>query len=238
MIELDHVSRVFEVGGRPVRAVDDVSLILDKGDHLSIMGPSGSGKSTLLNIVGCLDRPSSGTYRLSGQDVTKLDDRSLSRIRGRRIGFVFQSYHLVPRMTAAQNVELLMVFAGVERPERAARVAQALEAVGLSPRAHHRPEQLSGGERQRVAIARAVVMQPEVLLADEPTGNLDTASGSEVMHVLEQMNAQGLTLLVVTHDSAIAHRAPRQAHMIDGKLGLGDRGSGIGERGQGLAPRP
>ena len=131
-----------------------------------------------------------------------------------------------------------MVFAGVERPERAARVAQALEAVGLSPRAHHRPEQLSGGERQRVAIARAVVMQPEVLLADEPTGNLDTASGSEVMHVLEQMNAQGLTLLVVTHDPVIAHRAPRQAHMIDGKLGLGDRGSGIGERGQGLAPRP
>ena len=218
MIALRGVTREFVVGGRPVRAVRGVDLDIAAGDHLSIMGPSGSGKSTLLHIIGCLDRPTAGTYRLDGQEVTELDDARLSRIRGRRIGFVFQSYHLVPRMTAAQNVELPMVFAGIERPERAARVAQALEAVGLAERAHHRPEQLSGGERQRVAIARAVVMAPAILLADEPTGNLDSASGAEVTRLLEAMNARGLTLLVVTHDAGIAGRAARRARMLDGRL--------------------
>ena len=218
MIALRGVTREFVVGGRPVRAVRGVDLDIAAGDHLSIMGPSGSGKSTLLHIIGCLDRPTAGTYRLDGQEVTELDDARLSRIRGRRIGFVFQSYHLVPRMTAAQNVELPMVFAGIERPERAARVAQALEAVGLAERAHHRPEQLSGGERQRVAIARAIVMAPAILLADEPTGNLDSVSGAEVTRLLEAMNARGLTVLVVTHDPGIAGRAARRTRMLDGRL--------------------
>jgi len=218
MIELRGVTREFVVGGRPVHAVRGVDLDIAAGDHLSIMGPSGSGKSTLLHIIGCLDRPTAGSYRLDGQEVTELDDARLSRIRGRRIGFVFQAYHLVPRMTAAQNVELPMVFAGTERPERAARAARALEAVGLAERAHHRPEQLSGGERQRVAIARAIVMAPAILLADEPTGNLDSVSGAEVTRLLEAMNARGLTVLVVTHDPGIAGRAARRTHMLDGRL--------------------
>ena len=218
MIELRGITRDFDVGGRPVHAVRGVDLTIEPGDHLSIMGPSGSGKSTLLHIIGCLDRPSPGSYRLGGQDVTHLDERALSRIRGRKIGFVFQFYHLVPRMTAAQNVELPMVFAGVERVERRQRVARALASVGLSERVAHRPDQLSGGERQRVAIARAIVLDPEVLLADEPTGNLDTTSGREVVELLEAMNAGGLTLLVVTHDPAIAMRARRQTRMVDGRL--------------------
>ena len=218
MIALRGVTREFVVGGRPVHAVRGVDLDIAAGDHLSIMGPSGSGKSTLLHIIGCLDRPTAGSYRLDGQEVTELDDARLSRIRGRRIGFVFQAYHLVPRMTAAQNVELPMVFAGTERPERAARAARALEAVGLAERAHHRPEQLSGGERQRVAIARAIVMAPAILLADEPTGNLDSVSGAEVTRLLEAMNARGLTVLVVTHDPGIAGRAARRTHMLDGRL--------------------
>jgi len=218
MIALRGVTREFVVGGRPVHAVRGVDLDIAAGDHVSIMGPSGSGKSTLLHIIGCLDRPTAGSYRLDGQEVTELDDARLSRIRGRRIGFVFQAYHLVPRMTAAQNVELPMVFAGTERPERAARVARALEAVGLAERAHHRPEQLSGGERQRVAIARAIVMAPAILLADEPTGNLDSVSGAEVTRLLEAMNARGLTVLVVTHDPGIAGRAARRTRMLDGRL--------------------
>ena len=218
MIALRGVTREFVVGGRPVHAVRGVDLDIAAGDHVSIMGPSGSGKSTLLHIIGCLDRPTAGSYRLDGQEVTELDDARLSRIRGRRIGFVFQAYHLVPRMTAAQNVELPMVFAGTERPERAARAARALEAVGLAERAHHRPEQLSGGERQRVAIARAIVMAPAILLADEPTGNLDSVSGAEVTRLLEAMNARGLTVLVVTHDPGIAGRAARRTRMLDGRL--------------------
>jgi putative ABC transport system ATP-binding protein len=218
MIQLDRVSRVFEVGGRPVHALRDVSLEVPAGEYLSVMGPSGSGKSTLLNILGCLDRPTAGSYRLAGQDVGRLDERALSHIRGHDIGFVFQAFHLVPRMSAAQNVELPMVFAGVAREERARRVQAALGSVGLLERAEHRPEQLSGGERQRVAIARAVVMGPKVLLADEPTGNLDSASGAEVVALLERMNAEGLTLVVVTHDPAIGGRARRRVRMADGAV--------------------
>jgi putative ABC transport system ATP-binding protein len=218
VIELRGITREFDVGGRPVHALRGVDLAIAPGDHVSIMGPSGSGKSTLLNIIGCLDRPSSGSYRLDGREVSGLDDRALSRVRGREIGFVFQAYHLVPRMTAAQNVELPMVFAGVDRTARRARVATALGAVGLAGRAHHRPEQLSGGERQRVAIARAIVMDPRILLADEPTGNLDTVSGGEIVALLEQMNARGLTLLVVTHDPGIASRARHRLHMVDGRM--------------------
>jgi putative ABC transport system ATP-binding protein len=187
------------------------------------MGPSGSGKSTLLNILGCLDRPTSGSYRLDGKEVARLGDDALSQIRRHRIGFVFQFYHLVPRLTAAGNVELPMIFAGVARPERAARVARALEDVGLSARADHRAEELSGGERQRVAIARAIVMGPTLLLADEPTGNLDTAAGTEIVRLLEGMNARGLTLVVVTHDPDIGRRARHRVRLVDGAIASEER---------------
>ena len=227
MIQLAGVSRMFEVGGRPVHALRGVDLEVPAGEYLSVMGPSGSGKSTLLNILGCLDRPTSGTYRLAGEDVGRLDEQALSHIRGHGIGFVFQSFHLVPRLTAAENVELPMVFAGVPRHERAERVRTALAAVGLLERAEHRPEQLSGGERQRVAIARAVVMGPKVLLADEPTGNLDSVSGGEVVALLERMNAEGLTLVVVTHDPAIGGRARRRVRMADGAV-VDDSGAPAG----------
>ncbi len=218
MIELRGIARTYEVGGRPVHALHEIDLTIPDGDYVSVMGPSGSGKSTLLNLLGCLDRPTSGSYRLDGEEVGQLDEGALSRVRRHKIGFVFQSFHLVPRLTAAGNVELPMFFAGVDRSARSERVARALADVGLSDRAHHRPDQLSGGERQRVAIARATVMGPSILLADEPTGNLDTASGSEVVALLERMNASGLTLIVVTHDPAIGSRARRQVRLLDGAL--------------------
>jgi putative ABC transport system ATP-binding protein len=218
VIEMHGVGRDYVVGGRAVHALRAVDLEIPDGEYVSIMGPSGSGKSTLLNIIGCLDRPSSGTYVLDGQAVGSLDDRALAAIRGRRIGFVFQVFHLVPRLTAAANVELPMLLAGIDPAVRANRVARALEAVGLSERARHKPEQLSGGERQRVAIARAIVMGPGVLLADEPTGNLDRASGAEVVALLEAMNGQGLTLVVVTHDPALGERARVRLRMVDGAL--------------------
>lgn len=218
MIELEGVGRDFEVGGRPVHALRDIRLTIPDGDYISIMGPSGSGKSTLLNILGCLDHPTSGSYLLDGHEVGRLDDEELSRIRRHRIGFVFQFYHLVPRLTAAGNVELPMMFAGIERTERTGRVAEALSAVGLSERSDHRSEQLSGGERQRVAIARAVVMDPSLLLADEPTGNLDTAAGNEIVELLEEMNSRGLTLVVVTHDPSIGRRARHRLRLVDGAV--------------------
>ena len=218
MIRLEGVGREFRVGGRPVHALRGIDLTIPDGDYCSIMGPSGSGKSTLLHILGCLDRPTSGSFRLDGREVARLDDDALSQIRRHRIGFVFQFYHLVPRLTAAGNVELPMIFAGVERSERAARVARALADVGLSGRAHHLSEQLSGGERQRVAIARAVVMGPRLLLADEPTGNLDTKAGAEIVNLLEGMNARGLTLVVVTHDPAIGRRARHRLRLVDGAI--------------------
>jgi putative ABC transport system ATP-binding protein len=193
-------------------------LAIPDGDYVSLMGPSGSGKSTLLNIIGCLDRPTAGSYHLDGREVAQLPEDELSQIRRHRIGFVFQFYHLVPRLTAAGNVELPMIFAGVDRRERAQRVAQALGSVGLTPRAHHRSEQLSGGERQRVAIARAIVMGPKILLADEPTGNLDSAAGAEIVRLLEERNAEGLTLVVVTHDPLIGRRARHRLRLVDGKI--------------------
>jgi len=223
VIELTGISRVFHVGGRPVHALRDLDLTIATGEYVAVMGPSGSGKSTLLHLLGCLDRPTSGSYRLDGRDVAGLDEAELSRVRRHKIGFVFQSFHLVSRLTAMQNVELPMIFAGVERRQRAERVARALEAVGLSERADHRPDQLSGGERQRVAIARAVVMGPGVLLADEPTGNLDTASGQDVVTLLEGMNAEGLTLIIVTHNPAIGDHAGRQIRLSDGGI-VEDRG--------------
>ena len=225
MIELLQVSRTFVVGEQPVYALVDVSERIGAGEYVSLMGPSGSGKSTLLNVLGCLDRPTSGVYALDGREVQTLPDAELTAIRRHEIGFVFQFFHLVPRLTAAANVELPMVFAGVAREERAARVAEALAAVGLTDRAHHKPEQLSGGQRQRVAIARAIIMRPRLLLADEPTGNLDSASGEQVIELLEELNAHGLTLIVVTHDPNVARRAERVLVLADGRIVERVRGS-------------
>lgn len=216
MIQLTDIARTFLVGGRPVHALRDVNLAIPAGEYVSIMGASGSGKSTLLHVLGCLDRPTAGSYRLAGQETGALSDKALSHLRRHQIGFVFQFFHLVPRLTAAGNVELPMVFAGLPVPDRAQRVREALEVVGLSPRAAHRPDQLSGGEQQRVAIARAVVMNPAVLLADEPTGNLDSMSGQEIVHLIERMHQQGLTLIVVTHDPRIGERARRRIQLRDG----------------------
>ncbi len=218
MIDLEHIHRDFRVGDQIVHALDDVTLRIGAGDYVSIMGPSGSGKSTLLNIIGLLDRPSSGTYRLDGRDVTALSDTEQARVRNRQIGFVFQAFHLVPRLTAFENVELPLLLAGVDPRQRRQRVAAALEALGLGDRAHHKPDQLSGGQRQRVAIARATVTRPGVLLADEPTGNLDHRAGAEVIHTLEGLNREGITLIVVTHDPLVGERARRQLHMLDGRL--------------------
>ena len=218
VIRLQQICRTFAVGGRPVHALVDVNEEIGAGEHIAVMGESGSGKSTLLNIIGCLDRPTSGSYVLSGREVGELNDLALSEIRRHQIGFVFQSYHLVPRLDAAANVELPMVFAGVARAERRRRVATALAAVDMADRADHRPDQMSGGERQRVAIARATVMGPAILLADEPTGNLDTASGRQVLDLLDRMNMEGLTLIIVTHNPAVARRADRVIVMRDGQV--------------------
>ncbi len=218
MIRLENIQRVFQVGDQQVHALRDINLHIDAGEYLSIMGPSGSGKSTLLNLLGLLDRPTSGRYLLEGRDVTTLSDEEQARVRREHIGFVFQFFHLVPRLTAAENVELPMVLAGVAPAERRRRVDQALAAMGLSQRASHRPDQLSGGQRQRVAIARATVMGPRLLLADEPTGNLDRASGREVVKILEGLSGDGITLLVVTHDPELGGRARRQLHMLDGAI--------------------
>jgi putative ABC transport system ATP-binding protein len=216
MIRLTGISRTFQVGDEPVHALVDVSDDIESGEHLAIMGPSGSGKSTLLHILGCLDRPDAGAYELLGREVGGLDEAELSLVRRHTIGFVFQFFHLVPRLSALENVELPMVFAGIDRSERRERAMGRLRAVGLEPRADHRPDQLSGGERQRVALARATVLDPKLLLADEPTGNLDAASGRQVLRLLREMNAAGLTLVVVTHDPAVARRARRVLVLRDG----------------------
>jgi putative ABC transport system ATP-binding protein len=218
VIQLKNISREFQVGDETVHALRNINLEIAAGDHVALMGPSGSGKSTLLNVIGCLDRPSQGTYILEGKDVTHMEENELSIIRRHRIGFVFQFFHLVPRLDAAGNVELPMIFAGVPREERRMRVAKALESVGLSHRSKHRPNQLSGGERQRTAIARAVVMDPAILLADEPTGNLDTHSGQEIVELIESMNREGLTLIIVTHDPVIGERARRVIQLRDGEI--------------------
>ena len=218
MIRLEGVSRTYQLGGQPVHALVDITEHVAPGEHVAIMGPSGSGKSTLLNVLGCLDRPDAGKYWLDGREVGTLSDEELTAVRRDLIGFVFQSFHLVPRLTAAENVELPMVFAGVSRAERRRRVETALKAVDLTGRADHRPDQLSGGERQRVALARATVMGPRVLLADEPTGNLDSASGRQILDLLDRMNEDGITLVVVTHDPNVARRADRAIILVDGRI--------------------
>ncbi len=221
MIELSGVSRTWEVGGRPVHALRDVTLSIGAGEYVAVMGPSGSGKSTLLSLLGGLDRPTEGSYRFEGREVASLPDDELSRLRRERIGFVFQSFHLVPRMTALENVALPLLLAGVAPRERLARAAEGLGAVGLGARSDHRPDQLSGGEKQRVCLARAVVTRPGLVLADEPTGNLDSASGSEIVALLERLHEGGITLLVVTHDPGIGARAPRKVRLADGRV-VGD----------------
>jgi putative ABC transport system ATP-binding protein len=218
MIHLTGIERVFPVGDEEVHALRDVNLDIERGEYVSIMGPSGSGKSTLLNILGLLDRPSAGTYQLDGTDTTALSDEEQSQVRREKIGFVFQFFHLVPRLTAAENVELPLVLAGVDPDERKPKVATLLSEFGIAKRARHRPDQLSGGERQRVAIARSMVMQPAAILADEPTGNLDQTTGKEVIHLLEELNARGMTLILITHDVALGSRARRHIRTLDGRI--------------------
>jgi len=217
-IELQGIERVFHLGDSVVHALAGVDVSIEAGEYISVMGPSGSGKSTLLNVLGLLDRPDAGHYRLEGRDVTTLSADERARVRSQRIGFVFQSFHLVPRLTAAENIALPMVLAGLPPRERELRVREALAGFGLADRAGHRPDELSGGQRQRVAIARATVMRPAMLLADEPTGNLDRATGDEVVRLLEKLNAAGVTLLVVTHDAALGARARRCLRMEDGAI--------------------
>ena len=216
-IELAGIERVFRLGDSEVHALRTLDLTVAAGEYIAIMGPSGSGKSTLLNLLGLLDRPNGGTYRLEGRDVTTLTAEEQARVRRERIGFVFQSFHLVPRLTAAENIALPMMLAGIAPAERSRRVTQALKDYGLASRADHRPDQLSGGQRQRVAIARATIMHPAMILADEPTGNLDRATGEDVMSLLEGLNAGGVTLIVVTHDAVLGARARRRVLMEDGR---------------------
>ncbi|MDH5711116.1 MAG: ABC transporter ATP-binding protein [Gammaproteobacteria bacterium] len=218
MIKLEHIARTFKVGDELVHGLDDVCLDIKDGEYISIMGPSGSGKSTLLNVLGLLDKPDQGHYFLDGSNVTELSEQNQANVRREKIGFVFQTFHLVPRLTAAENIALPLTLAGVPHEERDQRVQDVLKSLSLTNRGHHRPDQLSGGQRQRVAIARAVITNPVVMLADEPTGNLDHASGIEVINILEDLNKNGITLLLVTHDIELGERAHRIIHMMDGKV--------------------
>jgi len=218
VIQLRGICKDFQLGSQEVHALTDINVEINKGEYVSIMGPSGSGKSTLLNLIALLDQPSGGDYLLNGQDVIRLSDNSLAQVRRENIGFVFQFFHLIPRLSAAENIEIPLVLAGIAPQLRQPRVMAAIKSFGLTERADHRPDQLSGGEHQRVAIARATIMHPAVLLADEPTGNLDSVTGHQVIDLLEQLNAQGVTLIVVTHDAAIGNRAKRQIKIVDGHI--------------------
>ncbi len=218
LITLAGISRVYQTGRIDVRALDGVDLVVERGEFLAVVGPSGSGKTTLMNIVGCLDRPTTGRYLLDGAAVEDLDDDGLAAVRSRSIGFIFQSYNLLPRTSALDNVATALAYQGVGRRDRARRAAAALERLGLGDRVDHEPTELSGGQQQRVAIARALVTEPALLLADEPTGNLDTASGAEVMGILRELHSTGRTVVLITHDSDVAASADRQVHVRDGRL--------------------
>ncbi len=229
MIRLHDIWRTYDVGGRPLHALCEISEDIEAGEHVAIMGPSGSGKSTLLNLLGCLDHPTRGSYELDGREVAELNESQLTAIRRDLIGFVFQSFHLVPRLTSLGNVELPMMFAGIGRRERRKLAREALSSVDMEDRADHRPDQLSGGERQRVAIARAITMKPRVMLADEPTGNLDTRSGRLVLDLLERFTERGLTLVLVTHDPGVARRADRVITLVDGRIVSRMSGADLGD---------
>jgi len=216
IMELNNISKIYDLGELKVNALDNVSFRCQKGEAVSIMGPSGSGKSTLMNLLGCLDRPTSGSYCLEGQDVSSLNDNELAEIRNRKLGFVFQSYNLLPKMTALENVELPMVYAG--QGHRRERALEALESVGIGNRAKHRPTEMSGGEQQRVAIARALVNNPRIILADEPTGNLDTQSSHNIMNVLLEQRKKGITIIIVTHEEDVASFTERTIYLRDGKV--------------------
>jgi putative ABC transport system ATP-binding protein len=218
VIELTGVNKTYASGSLEVAALRGVDLSVERGAYLAIMGPSGSGKSTLMNILGCLDVPTSGTYRLAGEDVSTLDEEALAHIRNRRIGFVFQQFHLLAALPAWRNVELPLIYAGFGRAERRARALAALDHVGLADRADHRPSELSGGQQQRVAVARALVTEPALLLADEPTGNLDSASSADVLGLLDELSAAGSTIVLITHEADVARAAGRVVHIRDGRL--------------------
>jgi len=218
LIQMRDIVKIYPMGATEVHALRGITLNILQNDYVAIMGPSGSGKSTLMNIIGCLDTPTRGTYLLNGQNVSNLTDDELAHIRNQEIGFVFQTFNLLPRITCLQNVELPLIYAGVKRKERQERARKTLELVGLADRLHHRPNELSGGQRQRVAIARALVNEPAILLADEPTGNLDTQTGKEIMHLFETLYRQGNTLIVVTHEPEIAQYARRIVRLRDGQI--------------------
>jgi putative ABC transport system ATP-binding protein len=218
VIEISDVSKVYDAGELTVQALRSVNLVIREGEFVAIMGPSGSGKTTLLAILGCLDRPTEGSYKLNGEEMSTLDETRRAHVRGERIGFVFQAYNLLPRTSAYRNVELPLIYAGVPARERRSRVLEGLSEVGLSDRADHLPTQLSGGQQQRVAVARALVMRPSVLLLDEPTGNLDSASEEEVLTLLQQVNREGATLVMVTHSNEVAERASRIVRLADGAI--------------------
>ena len=223
MIKITDLTKIYKIGSIEVRALDQVSLTIAAGEMVAIMGPSGSGKSTMMNIIGCLDQPSDGSYELFGREVARLSERELARIRNRQLGFVFQSFNLLPKLSAVQNVELPLIYAGVSRKERHDLAVQALGMVGLKDRIHHKPKELSGGQQQRVAIARSLVNNPQLLLADEPTGNLDSHSSVEIMAIFQELNQRGITIVLVTHESDIAAFTKRIVRFRDGRIQSDER---------------
>lgn len=218
LISLKNIFKIYNVGGEEVRALDGIDLDILENEYLAIMGPSGSGKSTLMNMIGCLDTPTSGIYEFEGEMVQVMDDSQLASIRNRKIGFVFQTFNLLPKATAQHNVEIPLVYANIQKKNRTKMATDALESVGLADRLHHKPNELSGGQRQRVAIARALVNKPSIILADEPTGNLDSKSGSEIMTILDDLHKNGNTIILVTHEDEVAQHAHRIIRLFDGKI--------------------
>ena len=218
LIDLNSIYKIYNVGGEEVRALDGVDLIINDNEYLAIMGPSGSGKSTMMNMIGCLDTPTSGVYEFEGENVHIMDDGQLASIRNRKIGFVFQTFNLLPKATALHNVEIPLVYANIRKEKRIEMASKALKSVGLEDRMHHKPNELSGGQRQRVAIARALVNNPSIILADEPTGNLDSKSGHEILAIFDDLHAQGNTIILVTHEDTIAKHAKRTIRLFDGKI--------------------
>ena len=225
-IQLSGIKKLYQIGDQQVAALDGIDLNIRKGEFAALMGPSGSGKSTLMNILGCLDRPTVGSYKLDGEEVARLGDDALARTRNKKIGFVFQNFNLLSRISALDNVALPLIYAGVSSRQRSERAMEVLEAVGLGPRAHHQPNELSGGQRQRVAIARALVNNPRIIMADEPTGNLDTKSTHEIMEIFQRLHEEGRTIILVTHEPDIASCASRQLLVRDGKI-TRDEGKGV-----------